>query len=89
MTARAVGWELFGDAVSKQNWDVLSNGLNVEQSIRGERSAEKPGYLHEGIGGRLRRVTQDNLKKVLRYRPKSGLKELTAKAEQHIVSLRQ
>lgn len=87
MTARAVGWELFGDAVAKKKWDVFTDGVDVEEAIRRERSSEKPGFLHEGVGGRLRRITQDNLKKVLRYRPNvGGVKELAEKAEQHIVS---
>ncbi|KAI5121820.1 hypothetical protein M0805_003256 [Coniferiporia weirii] len=88
MTARAVGWELFGNAVSKGSQNVIANGLQgVGEVIRQEKNAAKPGYLHEGIGGRLRRVTQENLKKVLRYRPNVGVKELTIKAEEHIKHL--
>ena len=85
MTARAVGWELFGDAVARKKWSAFTEGVDVNQAIRYERNSEKAGFLHEGIGGRLRRVTQDNLKKVLRYRANVGIRELAVKAEQYIV----
>ncbi|KAH8119821.1 ribosomal protein L17 [Phellopilus nigrolimitatus] len=86
MTARAVGWELLGNALSRGPQHVITSGVpGVEEVIKQEKSATKPGFLHEGLGGRLRRVTQENLKKVLRYRSNVGVKELSVKAETHIV----
>lgn len=86
MTARSVGWELLGNALSRGSEHVVTRGVEgVEQVVKYEKDATKPGFLHEGIGGRLRRMTQDNLRKVLQYRPNSGVRELSAKAEEHIV----
>lgn len=88
MTARAIGWELLGNSLSRGSEHVVTNGIEgVEKVIKHEKAAVKPGFLHEGIGGRLRRVTQENLRKVLRYRPSTGMRELSAKAEEHIQRL--
>lgn len=86
MTARAVGWELVGNALRQSTNNVLTEGVTgVEEVIRREKSTEKAGFLHHGVGGRLRRVTHENLKKVLKYRGTSGVKELTMKAQEYIV----
>lgn len=89
MTARAVGWELLGNAMASGSNNVVANGVpSAEPVIRLEkmRDTAKAGYLHEGLGGRLRRTTQDNVRKVLRYRRKDlGPQLLAEKAERHMV----
>lgn len=86
MTARALGREILGNQISRNAEDTLKNGVrDVATIIEHEKIATKPGFLHEGIGGRLRRLTQENLRKVLRYRPNAGLRDLTTKTEAHIV----
>lgn len=89
MTARAVGWELLGNAAAGGSTNVIANGIpSAEAVIRQEkwRATAKPGYLHEGLGGRLRRTTQDNIRKVLRFRRKDlGTQLMAQKAEQHMV----
>lgn len=88
MTARAVGWELLGNAVAGNSSGVLKNGVpDAEKVISHERrdSTPKAGYLHEGLGGRLRRTTQDNLRKVLRFRPRGSVESMALKANEHMV----
>lgn len=86
MTARALGWELVGNALKKGTHSVLTEGVaEVGEVIRREKQSEKPGFLQHGMGGRLRRVTQENLKKVLKYRGPSGVKDLTVKTQEYIV----
>ncbi|KAL5533890.1 hypothetical protein ACEPAG_350 [Sanghuangporus baumii] len=88
MTARAIGWELLGNGLSRGSEHVISRGVGgVERVIKYEKDATKPGALHEGLGGRLRRITQGNLKKVLQYRPATGLNDLSAKVDEHIQRL--
>ena len=93
MTARAVGWELLGSAVAGGAKDVLANGVpSVEHVVRqakkhGAEAKAKPGYLHEGLNGRLRRTTQDNLRKVLRYGQEPRVQMMMEKAQEHMVSL--
>jgi len=89
MTARAIGRELLGNALTKGTKTVLESGVEgVEEVVRREQNtAEKLGYLQHGIGGRLRRVTQENLKKVLRYRGSSGVKHLSEQAQAYINKL--
>lgn len=87
MTARAIGWELLGNGLSRGSEHVISKGVGgVERVIKYEKDATKPGALHEGLGGRLRRITQENLKKAMRYRPRTALSNLSAKVDEHIVS---
>lgn len=88
MTARAIGWELMGNSLSKGTKNAVESGssTNVEAVIRREKDDEnKLGYLRHGIGGRLRRITQENVKKVLKYRGQSGVKQLSEQAQEYIV----
>ena len=88
MTARAIGWELMGSSLAKGTKNVVESGISdVEGVVRREKSEDnKVGLLRHGLGGRLRRVTQDNLKKVLKFRGESGVKQLSEQARQYIVS---
>ena len=88
MTARAIGWELLGNTHAKGTKHLLENGVaDVEKVIMREKEdSGKLGYLKHGLGGRLRRVTQENVKKVLRYRGPSGVKLLGQQAKTYIVS---
>ncbi len=58
----------------------------LEAVVRREKDDEnKLGYLRHGIAGRLRRITQENVKKVLKFRGQSGVKQLSEQAQQYIV----
>jgi len=89
MTARAIGWELMGSSLAKGTKSAVESDVtNVEAVIRQEKDKEdKLGYLRHGIGGRLRRITQENVKKVLKYRGQSGVKQLSEQAQQYIGQL--
>lgn len=83
MTARAVGRELFTDRL---RWStprgVLNNGVtNAHSSLSDEL------LLKVSDKGQLRSVTRRNLQKVLKYRGREALTEISQKASAHIVSI--
>lgn len=88
MTARAVGWELYGKSlVTGSSSHKLMHGVGaVEKIIRREKGTGTTEFIQEGVGQQLRLTTQANLKKVLRYRGTAGVKELSVKTQAYIVS---
>ena len=87
MTARAIGREILVNNMSKGKAALIENGVGpVEEVVKREGfSLPKPGFLREGLGGRLRRLTQVNLRKVLRYRGSSGIQAMSERASDYIV----
>ena len=81
MTSRAVGWELIKSRLRKDSPEALltaggKTALNVLQSERNMDVQEK---------GVLRSKTRWNVQKVLRYRGKDAVNELSRKAENYVV----
>ncbi|KAF8560431.1 ribosomal protein L17 [Imleria badia] len=83
MTARAVGRELLTDKLRLNTpRGVLNNGVtNAHSSLSDELR------LKVSDKGQLRSVTRRNLQKVLRYRGREALAEISQKATSHIESL--
>lgn len=82
MTARAVGRELLTDKLrSNTPRGVLNNGVTDAHS-----SLSDELRLKVSDKGQLRSVTRSNLQKVLRYRGREALVEISQKATAHIVS---
>ena len=84
MTARAVGRELLTD---KLRWNtprgVLNNGVTGAHA-----SVSDELQLKVSDKGQLRSMTRRNLQKVLRYRGREALADISQKATAHIVSPR-
>jgi hypothetical protein len=86
MTARAVGWELSKKTSAEQPAMEFSS-KEVEGVVRkGKAAAKDDGPSQRSKSSPLRHITLNNLQKVLRYRGASGVKELSRKAEQYMVS---
>jgi large subunit ribosomal protein L17 len=82
MTARAVGWELLRENLKTERpLALINNGIQgADDFVRAERS------LPPRTVGRLREKTRWNLQKVLKFRDRSAVSELTRKAGDYIVS---
>lgn len=88
MTARAIGWELLGSKMMRGKKNIVDTGVEgVETIVRKEKDPEvdRLGFLKHGLGGRLRRNTQNNLQKVLKFRGEAGVKDMVTRAEKYIV----
>ncbi|KAH0838368.1 mitochondrial ribosomal protein L17 [Lanmaoa asiatica] len=83
MTARAVGRELLTD---KLRWNTPRGALN-NGVMDAHASVSDELQLKASDRGQLRSVTRRNLQKVLKYRGRSALAEISQKATAHIVSV--
>jgi len=82
ITARAVGRELLTDKLRRKTpRGVLNSGVSDAHS-----SVADELQLKASDRGQLRSVTRRNLQKVLRYRGREALAEISQKATAHIVS---
>lgn len=67
---------------------VAPDAVDIEQVIKqGVSASEKSGYLRHGLGGRLRRLTQENLQKALKFRGQNGLKQMSEKTRAYMNEL--
>lgn len=82
MTARVVGRELLTDKLRLNTpRGVLNNGVNDAHA-----SLSHELELKVSDKGQLRSMTRRNLQKVLRYRGREALAEISQRATAHIVS---
>ncbi|KAI0639785.1 mitochondrial ribosomal protein L17 [Trametes polyzona] len=83
MTARAVGWELLGKKVGQVDpKSLVATGIpEVGEVIQKEKTVSPEGR------GELRTVTRRNLQKVLKYRGKDAVEEMSKIAEDHVDTL--
>ena len=82
MTARAVGRELLTDRLRRNTpRGVLNSGVTDAHAAVSEEL-----QLKASDKGQLRPVTRRNLQKVLKYRGRAALANISQKATTHIVS---
>ncbi len=81
MTARAVGWELLGKRVGQQGPKaVVASGIPEVEDVVAREKDVRPEER-----GKLRPITRRNIQKVLKYRGREGVDELSKMAEDHVV----
>ncbi|KAI0800888.1 mitochondrial ribosomal protein L17 [Fomes fomentarius] len=83
MTARAVGWELLGKRIGQQGPKaVVATGIPEVEDVVAREKDVRPEER-----GKLRPITRRNIQKVLKYRGREGVDELSKLAEDHVDTL--
>ena len=81
MTSRAVGWEILKDKLKSQRPEAIINA-GAQQALDVVNVEKDMQFKEKGV---LRPKTRWSLQKVLRFRPKGAISDLSKKATEYVV----